>query len=114
MIVFEGNVAVTKSDWFFDEQVAQGFDGFAWYHYFGPQGKSFFSTVGLGLYYFKLENYDANDYGAAFMIGGGYEFTRHIQVGAYFAAGRTEMQLFITKHEMSHKQVNIIVSAIAF
>jgi hypothetical protein len=108
MIVYEGNACAWDSDQL-NETVAQGFDGVSWYHYFGPVGKSFFSVGGLGVYGFQTDNIDA-DAKFAFMLGGGYEFTRHVQVGAYLSTGSAKFR----GDDWDHTHFNVLVSATAF
>lgn len=109
MIVYEGNVASWKSD-LIDETIAQGFNGAAWYHYFGPVGKSFFTAAGVGFYVFKVDTYEDNDPGFGLLLGGGYEFARHVQVAAYFSTGKTED----SGVDFNHTHFNILLSAVAF
>ncbi len=113
VLVYEGNVVSFASD-LFDEAVSQGFNGAAWYHYFGPAGRSFFSTLGVGFYYFKLGDYDATTPGGAILIGGGYEFAKHWQVGAYLAGGKTSDEAFGFTGKFEHAHLSILVSGIAF
>lgn len=114
MIVYEGNVTGYESDiivWAGQKQtVSQGFNGISWYHYLGPQGKSYFTTIGIGLYVFDTDDLDQNDPGAAFLVGGGYEFARHFQVGGYISAGKTSD----AGVDFKHSHINILVSAVAF
>ncbi|MEW6050209.1 MAG: hypothetical protein AB1644_04005 [Candidatus Zixiibacteriota bacterium] len=109
MLVYEGNAAMYNSD-FFDESVGQAFNGAAWYHYFGAVGKSAFSTVGLGLQYFKVGDFDATDPGIALLLGGGYEFARHWQAGVYISFGKTKD----AGVDFEHSHLSFIVSGIAF
>ena len=109
MIVYEGNVTGWKSD-FFDMTMSQGFNGGAWYHYFGIPGRSAFTTLGLGVYLFDGEDVTANDVGIGFLAGGGYEFARHWQVGGYFSLGRTSD----AGVDFDHYHLNILVSGVAF
>lgn len=110
MVVYEGNVAGSNSD-FFNQTITQGFNGATWYHYFGNEmSKQFFSTVGLGLYQFDGENFDYNDPGFGLLLGGGYEFSRHWQVGLYISSGKTSSG----GTDFTHSHVNILVSGIAF
>ena len=105
MIVLEGNGTVYNSD-IFSANMFQEFLGPTWYHYFDTQGKSFFSAVGIGGYYFGLPpfssyiriSFNGGDLpptppsharGFGYLIGGGYEFTRHYQIGIYLSGGRT-------------------------
>ncbi len=97
------------------ESVSQGFSGASWYHYFGPQGKTFYTVVGLGFYVFEggwsdWWGYRSHDPGAALMLGGGYEFARHFQVGAYASAGKT----LGYKYDWKHSHVSVLVSVVAF
>ena len=117
MIVYEGNVAGYKSDFFSDfpldprdRTATQGFNGAAWYHYYGPTGRSFFTAVGLGFYYFKVEDFEENDAGGALLLGAGYEFTRHLQFGVYLSGGRTSSDGV----DFEHGHISVLMSAIAF
>jgi hypothetical protein len=109
VLVYEGNAIGYNSD-MFDEGIGQGFNGAAWYHYFGEAGKSAFTTLGLGLYYFKVGDFDATDPKVALLVGGGYEFARHWQVGGYFSFGQTSEGPV----DFDHTHFNILVSGIAF
>jgi len=109
MIVYEGNVTGYSSD-LADQTLTQGFNGAAWYHYFGPAGKSAFTTLGLGVYSFDGEDTDAADPGFGIMIGGGYEFSRHWQFGGYVGFGRTSD----AGVDIEHAHVNILLSVVAF
>jgi hypothetical protein len=109
MLVYEGN-AVGYSSENYDQTVAQGFDGGAWYHYFGRPGKSAFTAGGLGLYGFNMEESDNHNSGFGMLLGGGYEFARHWQVGGYLSFGRTSVQGLDYKH--SH--LSVLVTGILF
>jgi hypothetical protein len=120
MIVYEGNVTAYNSSIVniitddytipINHTVGQGFNGASWYHYFGPKGKTFFTTVGIGFYIFDVQDFDANSPGGAFLVGGGYEFTPHVQVGAYISAGKTTDPIL----DFSHSHISFLVSAVAF
>jgi len=114
MVVVEGNGCAYKSDVFnissdYNGNSAQGFGGVAWYHYFGPLGKSFFSTVGAGLYGWKVKGYAMNDIGFGYLVGGGYEFHKNLQAGVYFSGGQTSD----SGTDFGHMQINVLVTAIA-
>lgn len=109
MIVYEGNVCSWTSD-LVDETITQGFNGASWYHYFGPTGKSFFTATGIGYYVFNVETYEDNKPAFGLLLGGGYEFARHVQVAAYFSTGKTKDSGI----DFSHTHFNILVSAVAF
>jgi hypothetical protein len=110
MIVYEGNVVGFKS---VSINIVQGFNGAAWYHYFGPTGKTFFSTAGLGVYIFDPEDLKQNDLGGAILLGGGYEFSPHWQVGAYLSAGKTKDPDF-SAISYNHVNFSILISGVAF
>ena len=109
MLVYEGNVIGYQSD-LFDESIGQGFNGAAWYHYFSDPGKTPFTTLGLGLYYFKVGDFDATDPKIALLVGGGYEFAKHWQTGVYFSFGQTEE----SGVDFEHWHLNFMISGIAF
>jgi hypothetical protein len=106
MIILESNGTFYKSD-IFDADIIQFFLGPTWYHYFGPQeGRTFFSVVGVGGYCFGLPPFysyinicincgempptpPSSARGFGYLIGGGYEFAKHFQIGAYLAGGKT-------------------------
>jgi hypothetical protein len=111
MIVYESNVTVYEEN---QISAAQGFGGASWYHYFGEQGKSFFTVVGLGFQYYEVEDFDANDAGAAYLIGGGYEFTRHVQVVLYLSGGKSSQDFIFTDIDYGHNHMSISVNAVAF
>jgi len=106
MLVYEGNVVGFNSD-AFDEGISQGFNGASWYHYFGRTGRSAFSTVGIGFEVMNVEDEYA-DPGFGMLLGGGYEFARHWQVGVYIGFGST------TNPDFDHSHISVLVSGIAF
>ncbi len=109
LLVYEGNVMAYTSD-LFDQTIAQGFNGASWYHYFGNLGRSFFTTVGLGFYVFDVDEFDSNDPGFGMLLGGGYEFARHWQAGAYFSFGKTSDAGF----DFTHHHINFLISGFLF
>jgi len=113
MLVYEGNVVGYNSD-LFDESIAQGFNGAAWYHYFGETGKSFFTTLGVGFCYYKVGDYDATTPGGAILLGGGYEFSRHWQIGGFLSFGKTTDEALGLEGTFNHSHISVIVSGVAF
>lgn len=109
MIVYEGNIAAYKSD-FFKVNVYQGFNGASWYHYFGQSGKSLFAAGGIGFYIFSGEGYRSNDLGPGLLVGLGYEFTPHAQVGLYFMGGKTSS----AGVDFNHSQFSLLINGVAF
>ncbi len=110
MIVYEGNVSGYSIN---SVDITQGFNGASWYHYFGNSDKSFFSVIGLGFYVFSVDEYDA-DPGGGVLLGGGYEFSKHWQVAAYFSSGKTSENTFLGKIDYEHTHFSILLSGIAF
>ncbi len=92
--------------------IVQGFSGIGYFHYFGEVGKSFFITGGLGLQDWTSldENYSSPDPGVGLLLGGGYEFTRHLQVYSSLSFGKTSEGSF----KNDHSQFIIVISAVAF
>jgi len=111
MIVYESNAAGSEEG---NLNYAQGFGGPTWYHYFGPQGRSAFTVVGLGFYYFQVEDDDPTDPGGGYLIGGGYEFARHVQVAVYLSGGQTSLDFPLGDIEFGHNNLSIVISAVAF
>ena len=110
MLVYEGNVVAYTSD-LLDETISQGFNGAAWYHYYGKTGRSFFTTLGLGFYVFDPGgDFESNDPGFGMLLGGGYEFAKHWQVGVYYAFGSTSD----AGYDFSHQHFNLLISGVAF
>lgn len=110
MIVAEGNVGGMESEILIGEPtITQGFGGISWYHYFGEMGATFFTVVGLGSYSFEVEDFEAKERGG-FLLGGGYEFSPHWQVGAYLSFGETKD----VQGKNEHTTFNILVGGVAF
>ncbi len=102
-----------NSEWLWgsdDLLTSQFFEGAAWYHYFGPAGNSLFTVAGLGLFVFDRGRHYHNDPGGGYLIGGGYEFFRHFQIGLYLSGGRT----FDAGQSFGHNNLNLLASAVAF
>jgi hypothetical protein len=114
MLVYEGNVAGFTSGLLFDESIGQGFSGASWYHYFGSTGRSAFTALGLGLYYFQVSDFEPTNPGGAVLLGGGYEFSPHWQVGAYVTFGKTTESGFGLNADFEHANLSILFSGIAF
>jgi hypothetical protein len=92
--------------------VFQGFSGIGYYHYFGRIGNSGFINAGLGLQQFSSldSKYESNDVGGGILLGGGYEFVRHVQVYANLSFGKTSVSVL----DFNHSQLTVGVAAVAF
>jgi hypothetical protein len=126
LIVYEGNVSYRNSElfsktgweteYFFDggtignQMIGQGFNGAAWYHYFTKKKNSFFSTLGAGVCILQTSDFGSNDFGFGFLVGGGYAFSRHWQVGSYFVNGKTSNGYL----DFNHTQLTILFGYIGF
>ena len=67
----------------------------SWYHYFGPVGGSPYTVIGCGPYFLTPSWSEYTAFGGALLLGGGYGFTRHIQIGAYYSIGKvSSFELF--------------------
>lgn len=124
VLALEINIAPYASD-LFETDIVQGVGGLAWYHYFGQPGKSLFAVGGLGVSRMveylggKISfewNGEEHPYapdgatGVGYLIGGGYEFVRHLQAGVYLVGGNPS-ERGIT-YGIYH--VVVMLSAVAF
>jgi hypothetical protein len=112
MIVYEANGVRYKSSEL-KVDIIQGFSGVSYYRYWGPKGKSAFFMGGLGIYLFSPEYFSQNDPGFGLLIGGGYEFTSHWQLGGYLSLGRTT-DPGSQKVDFKHSQLTVLISTVAF
>ena len=113
MIVFEINMSRWVSELIVNQpSIVQGTAGAQWYHYFGNSGRSFFTSVGLGVYrVIRIASWNLDQsIGAGFILGGGYEFARHFQLGGYFSTGFSSEGY----RTWSYNDFKILVSAVAF
>ncbi len=118
MAGYELNVAIYNSDSFNSDSwlgsggllTTQGFQGAVWYHFRGPPGRAFFTAVGLGFCIFdRGGGYDSHP-GAAWLLGAGYSFTRRLQAGIYFSAGRTSD----AGQDFAHRHLSLLVTGLVF
>jgi len=120
MLVFEMNITgyASEAEWgtgafigLSNQSIMQGFVGVNWYHYYPVTGLGeFFTSFGVGIYSFDVEGLDANTPGRGGLLGLGYVYRRHFQLGLYFGGGRSSAG----SADFTHSHVNILVSAIAF
>lgn len=118
MAGYELNIAIYNSDSFNSDSLlgsgdlltSQGFQGASWYHFLGPPGQAFFTAVGLGFCVFdRGEGYHSSP-GVAWLLGAGYTFTRRLQAGIYYSAGRTSD----AGHDFAHRHLSLLVSGFVF
>ncbi|MCB2230534.1 porin family protein [bacterium] len=109
------NVDLYGDGFVYDVQFLQGVSTVSWYHYWGRTGASFFTAVGGGISYFDTDYTEPNDNGLAWQAGVGYEFTPHVQIGAYFSGGQsTFTEIPGLKGDFTQSNVAIVLTAVAF
>lgn len=95
LLVIESNGAVALGGTLVGLQ--QRILGPSWYHYFGRVGSSLFTVLNGGMYNSSFEvqdvlgilaaTKDGSTSGLGIMLGGGYEFAAHAQIGLYLSGG---------------------------
>ncbi|RME19357.1 MAG: hypothetical protein D6800_14375, partial [Candidatus Zixiibacteriota bacterium] len=90
--------------------IVQGFNGASWYHYFTNTGHSWFTVAGFGIYSMDVESAPSIDPGPGLLIGGGYEFARHYQIGAYLSGGSTSNGPI----DYNNTHLSLLFTAVAF
>ena len=103
-----------KSDFAYDYNLLQWYGGPALYHYFGPQGKSFFTVMGVGLYVLWLDPDREDEPRGGYLIGAGYQFTRNFQAAAYVSGGLSTIVSSFENGDLPHNHVTFLINAIAF
>jgi hypothetical protein len=89
----------------------QTFTGPSLHHRFGSVGRSSFAAIGLGACTFDRGEPYERKLGPGFLIGGGFEFTRHLEVGIYYCSGRTSEA---TGADRDHHHLNLLISGWAY
>ncbi|MCK5124776.1 MAG: outer membrane beta-barrel protein [candidate division Zixibacteria bacterium] len=111
MIVIEYNGVIINSD-YFNQSAFLTFAGPVWYHYFNKEPKGFYTTLGLWRYGFSIGE-EGTSSGWGYMIGGGYEFYKNIQVGLYWGGGSVKLCKNDTnKSGMNH--LSMLVTIVAY
>lgn len=64
--------------------------GISWYHYYQENPSSIFSMVGIGRYGYGNSDDEYFSNGNCFILGGGYEFMKQLQIGAYYTYSPTK------------------------
>ncbi len=110
MAVMEFNGNSMNSDEL-SEVGTQLFWGPMWYHYFGDIGSSIFLAGGSLFYVAATEEEGMVGYG--YLLGGGYEFSKQVQIGLYFGHGwprkdRGDLGIGVANH------INILLTVVAY
>ncbi len=108
MLVYEANGCGYESLLSSDEAV-QGVDCFSWYHFYGYTGRSLFTAVGIGFYHHDVSGERRTESGGALLLGGGFEFARHFQMGFYFGS-----RLNSDGPDVNRSHVNVLFTAFAY
>ena len=106
MLVYEGNGAGFLVDTAF---YGQGIDALAWYHYWGPTGKSLYTVLGYGFYGYGSSQLWNSGGKEGMLLGVGYEFAKHFQVGFYYSSGKTNLR---TVHD--HTTFAILINGVLY
>lgn len=119
MLVYEGNAGYYYYEGLGGNgdnlDILQGFNAIVWYRYWGAVGSSFFTAVGAGLTYWDTNYTDVNTGKFGYLIGAGYEFTPHLQLGAYMGRGQTSNTAFPPlEFQGTHTNLSILLTAVAF
>ena len=113
MIAWEANMVSYERG---GADALQGTSTITWYHYFKPTGQSCFVAGGLGLYHYARNErwgwwwITEHDKKAGYLLGGGYQFRPHWQLGLYVSFGKTEYQSVTYEHSA----VSLLINGIAF
>lgn len=93
LVVFEwqGAMYTSELESYFDEDVhpTHQFAGASWYHYYGGRGSSLFTGAGFGRAGYGDPDNIGTLVGWGYLLGAGYEFSKQVQVGAYFFGAQT-------------------------
>jgi len=98
------------SNHFDDSLSTQIFIGPTWYHYFGTVGHSFYTAAGIGNSLFSVRGIGYRE-GPGVLLGGGYEFSKQVQLGVYMTGGKTKDT---DKPDYKHIQLTVTLSVIAY
>lgn len=119
MLVIEANLASYEAENSL-LTVTVGWGGISWYHYFSPADRSFFTVAGLGMMNFDIHTegpggaYDSSaDPGGGLLLGAGFSFSRHFQLGLYVSAGETSVGGLLPA-DFEHVNVSLLLSGVAF
>ena len=118
VLAYEGDVS-----WYYYENIIpddklnilQGFNSIMLYHYWGSVGNSFFTAAGVGLTYWDTNYTDPNQSELGFVLGAGFEFSPHLQLGAYWGNGKTKNTDFPgVEFEGTHTNLSIVLTAVGY
>lgn len=110
------NMLVLASDNYFSTENGEVYTtlllrGVSWYHYYGATHRGFYTKFGIGHLYVGTKYFDIGGSGFGVVIGGGYEFSKHLQFGVAFARGSGSDRGSISA---SGRGISFMVSAIAY
>ncbi len=87
-----------------------GINGVTWYHYFNPAPKSFYTILGIGrlVSFPTIDKYSYITTGLGFVLGGGYEFTKQVQLSVYYIGGKTSDNYLKVNNNMIMTTVSVV------
>ena len=125
-IVLDVNITKFSGGLYDGRTSSQSLSGLAWYHYYGEKGKAFFTTLGVGFMSHDLEGsyisirfgpidpepkpVRPRDDGPGVLLGGGYEFSPHWQIGGFLSSGKTSSG----STDFSHAHFSVMVQGTFF
>ncbi len=110
MIVLDRSFASYSSDEFTSSRTMPNLHSIRWYHYFGKEGSTVFTCLGVGRMHLFNNDLDIGDPKLGYVLGGGYEPVRHVQLGAYFIGGRSHSD----GHKFNHAILQFLVTVTAY
>jgi hypothetical protein len=109
MLVYDGFGALRKSS-NYDAYLLQNGERISWYHYFRPGAQGLYTMVGVGRMYLDSELCGVESSGWHISFGGGYEFVKQVQVGAYYIGGWTGSG----DRRFGHHLLALLVTVVAY
>ncbi len=106
-IVFSGNGCIYKAEDVNSTYFIQGLDAISWYHYWGANERTVFTTFSAGRFLIMSEydNLDGTGFGYGAAIG--YDISKWFQVGLYYIGGHTSNGSDIAAN---HSVVNLLLT----
>ncbi len=115
LLVWEVQGAINVADSKKDDIGFLGINGILWYHYLKDTPKSFYSILVIGrTFSVSVREYtDSTSIGygtrgTAIAIGGGYEFTKQLQLSTYYVRGKSSDYSIKATNNMIYMSVTLL------